>query len=225
MRQRLRWSKGHLQAFAESGPYLFINIFMGKKYIKTNWSGNKETLNKKSDKGSKWANFVESIRHRFASFDTLVQLTPISFINLCRWLIVMVLIYSAVSYVNGINDISLFSGGIWLAKFLRNIADIKINVEPGLNALLVSMIISIWFRILYRIGNYFVNMWLAVYLFIIEHERIKKMSIWKKILFTFTWPTFDIIGRYTIYIALFKKVEWKPIPHESKVTIDDLGGE
>ena len=25
--QRLRWSKGHLQAFAESGPYLFINIF------------------------------------------------------------------------------------------------------------------------------------------------------------------------------------------------------
>ena len=30
LRQRLRWSKGHLQAFAESGPYLFINIFFGK---------------------------------------------------------------------------------------------------------------------------------------------------------------------------------------------------
>ena len=80
LRQRLRWSKGHLQAFAESGPYLFINIFFGKKYIKTNW-------NKKQDKKlSTFGRFIESIRHRFASFDTLVQLTPISFINLVRWL-------------------------------------------------------------------------------------------------------------------------------------------
>ena len=224
LRQRLRWSKGHLQAFAESGPYLFINIFMGKKYLKTNWNGNKELVNKKKDRHSKWLNFVESIRHRFASFDTLVQLTPISFINLCRWLIVMVLIYSCVSYTDGITNISLFSGGNWLAKLLRNINDIRINLEPGLSALFISMILTIWFRLLYRIANYFVNMWLAVYLFIIEESRIKKMSIWKKILYIFTWPTFDIIGRYTIYVALFKKVEWKPIPHESKVTIDDLNG-
>ena len=224
LRQRLRWSKGHLQAFAESGPYLFINIFMGKKYLKTNWNGNKELVNKKKDRHSKWLNFVESIRHRFASFDTLVQLTPISFINLCRWLIVMVLIYSCVSYTDGITNISLFSGGNWLAKLLRNINDIRINLDPGLSTLFISMILTIWFRLLYRIANYFVNMWLAVYLFIIEESRIKKMSIWKKILYIFTWPTFDIIGRYTIYVALFKKVEWKPIPHESKVTIDDLNG-
>mgnify|MGYP007077971857 CR=1 FL=1 len=30
------------------------------------------------------------------------------------------------------------------------------------------------------------------------------------------------IERYVKYIALFKKVEWKPIPHESKITIDDI---
>ena len=29
LRQRTRWSKGHLLAFIESGPYLFINIFFG----------------------------------------------------------------------------------------------------------------------------------------------------------------------------------------------------
>ena len=34
--------------------------------------------------------------------------------------------------------------------------------------------------------------------------------------------TFDIIQRYTQYVALFKKVEWKPIPHNSKVTIEDI---
>ena len=48
------------------------------------------------------------------------------------------------------------------------------------------------------------------------------MSVGKKILYSFTWPIFDIIGRYTTYIAIFKKVEWKAIPHTSKITIDDL---
>ena len=224
LRQRLRWSKGHLQAFAESGPYLFINIFMGKKYIKTNWNDDKEVLNKKKNKGSIWANFVESIRHRFASFDTLVQLTPISFINLCRWLIVMVILYSCVSYVDGINNVALFSGTSWAPKLIRKLVDIRINVFPGVNALFVSMLLTIWFRLLYRISNYLVSMWLAVYLFVIEDSRIKKISFWKKLLYIFTWPTFDIIGRYTTYVAVFKKVEWKPIPHESKVTIDDLNG-
>ena len=218
LRQRLRWSKGHLQAFAETGPYLFLNIFLGKRYVKTRW-------NKKNDnKDTKSKRFIESIRHRFASFDTLVQLTPISFINLCRWLLIMVFIYGCYSYVNGIDSLSLFGGGNWISKLLRNINDIKVSYEPGVNAFFISMLIAIWLRILYRIGSYFTNMWLAVYLFIVENARIKKISIWKKILYVFTWPIFDIIGRYTIYIALFKKVEWKPIPHESKVTIDDLNG-
>ena len=218
LRQRLRWSKGHLQAFVETGPYLFLNIFLGTRYVKTKW--NKE--NKKSN--SKWKNLVESIRHRFASFDTLVQLTPISFINLCKWLIVMVIIYGCYCYVNGINDLSLFGGSTWLSKLLRSINDIKLNYEPGIASLFISMLVAIFVRILYRIGSYFKNMSLAVYLFIVEDARIKKFSFWKKILYVFTWPTFDIIGRYTTYIALFKKVEWKPIPHESKVTIDDLNG-
>ena len=32
--QRLRWSKGHLQAFIETGPGLFVNIFFGKMFRK-----------------------------------------------------------------------------------------------------------------------------------------------------------------------------------------------
>ena len=220
LRQRLRWSKGHLQAFAQTGPYLFLNIFLGKKYIKTSWR-TQEVKKKKSFK-VKCLSFVESIRHRFASFDTLVQLTPISFLNLCRWLIVSVLIYSCYSYSNGINNLSVFGGSTWLAKLLRNYFDIRINLSPGISALFIGFIVSIWLRLLYRIGSYFVNMWLAVYLFIIENARIKKINFWKKILYVFTWPTFDIIGRYTIYAALFMNVTWKPIPHESKVTIDDI---
>jgi hypothetical protein len=121
-------------------------------------------------------------------------------------------------------DVSLFSGGNWLAKGLRSLYDIRVNVLPGTSALFLSMLLTIWFRILFRLSTYIINMPMAIYLFIIEEARIKKMSFWKKLLFTLTWPTFDMIGRYTTYVAVFKKVEWKPIPHQSKITIDDLGG-
>ena len=33
---------------------------------------------------------------------------------------------------------------------------------------------------------------------------------------------FDIIGKFSLLIALFKKVEWKAIPHNSKVNIEDI---
>ena len=43
--------------------------------------------------------------------------------------------------------------------------------------------------------------------------------------FSFEKPRYSIKDckeRYATYAALFMHVEWKPIPHESKVTIDDL---
>ena len=36
------------------------------------------------------------------------------------------------------------------------------------------------------------------------------------------WARFALIGRICIFLALFQKVEWKPIPHTSTVKIDDL---
>ncbi len=219
LRQRLRWSKGHLQAFAESGPYLFINIIFGKLFIKTNW--NKDNKDKQKNI---FLRILESIRHRFASFDTLSQLTPIAFINLVRWLIVSVIIYSCVQYTEGLNGMQLFTGGTWLAKLLNSLFAIDITIKPGFKAMLIGALLTIWFRILYRMGIYFSNMLMAVYVFIVEDARIKKIPLLKKIWFIIMWPWFDIIGRYTTYVAVFKKVDWKPIPHESKITIDDLGG-
>lgn len=186
LRQRLRWSKGHLLAFLETGPYLFVNIFFGKLFIKDKWGNTKKKKNL-------LLNIIESIRHRFASFDTLMQLTPLVVFNLARWLIVYVIIKSCNAYI-----------------------------DAGTNALIVSIFISIFSRLKYRFGQYFANMWMAVYVFIVERYRIKKIPFMKKVLYTFTWPTFDIIGRYTTYLALFVKVTWKPIPHVSKVTIDEV---
>ena len=213
LRQRLRWSKGHLQAFVQTGPYLFLNIFLGKHYVKTKWRDNKGRV-------SIW----ESIRHRFASFDTLMQLTPISFINLCRWVLVCVFAFAAYHYVNGIDSYHLFSGGNYLVKFLRSINDITVSFSSGMTSFMAAIYLAIVARVLYRVSAYFVNMWMALYIFLVEDRRIVKISIWKKILYIFTWPIFDIIGRYTTYIAIFKKVEWKPIPHDSKIKIEDVEG-
>ena len=180
-RQRIRWAKGHLQAFAESGPYLFINIFLGKHYIKTKWKNNKEKTT-----------LLESIRHRIASFDTLVQLTPISVISLCRWLI-----YSIV-------------------------LTIVFNIDSGIQIVLLSVLTEIWYRIFNLIKTYLSNCLLGIYVLIIERKNIKKMSFKKKLIAILTWPTFDSIGRYSTYIALFKKVEWIPTPHKSKITINNV---
>lgn len=229
LRQRLRWSKGHLQAFAETGPYLFINIFFGKRFLKTKWNsessrGNTENSKNEAKAKKRFMSFIESIRHRFASYDTLAQLTPLSLVDLIRWLIVSVILYGFYCYTNGFGN-DAFQGGSYLTKILNFLFPIKISVGPGWAAFAISMLTAVWHRLLYRFGANFSNMLAAIYIFIIEHKRIKKMPLRKKIFYVFTWPTFDIIGRYTQYIALFVKVTWKPIPHKSKVTIDDLHGQ
>lgn len=219
-RQRLRWSKGHLLAFKETGPKLFLNIFFGKLFIKNGW--NKEKKQTKKTFKNICLSILESIRHRFASYDTFVQLTPMPLINIIRWLLVSVILFACYSYSNGISEVSLFNGGAYGAKILRSWFKVNVNIAPGMMALGLGFVISIWWRLLYRFCSYFANMWVSVYIFIVEAARIKKISFWKKVLYCFTWPTFDIIGRYTMYIALFTNVTWKPIPHESKVTIEDL---
>lgn len=215
LRQRLRWSKGHLLAFLETGPKLFVNIFFGKLFIKDKWGI-------EDKKRGFWAGLLESIRHRFASYDTLMQLTPLVVFNLARWLLVSVIIYACFSYSNGVSSY-LFGGNSIFARLLSFIFDKPVvDIAPGVSAFFISMLLAIWLRLLYRMGAYIKNMWVAVYVFIVERHRIKKIPFMKKVLYTITWPIFDIIGRYTTYAALFVKVEWKPIPHVSKVTIDEV---
>lgn len=222
LRQRLRWSKGHLLAFLESGPYLFINIFFGKLFIKTRFTEKAKKEKKPRTVKNFVLGFVESIRHRFASFDTLMQLTPLSVYYLASWFIVPTLMYACYCYTGGVEDIAFFSGGTYLAQFLRWLIPFKITIGSGADAFLKGFLIQIWLRLLYRAGKYIENTLVAIYLFIVEYKRIIKIPWYKKILYTLTWPIFDIIGRYTTYVALFVKVTWKPIPHESKITIDDI---
>jgi len=221
LRQRLRWSRGHILAFVETGPKLFINIIFGKLFLKNRWNG--KTKKDKTLKGFIYG-FVESVRHRFASFDTLMQLTPFNVLYIFIWITVDMLIFSCGLYKAGIDGLSFFGGNAYIAAGIRFLFDPKLFLQPGIGSVFTGLALAVWFRLLYLAGIYLKNIWYAVYIFIIERKNIKPMPLTKKILYCFTWPMFDFIGRYTTCAAIFIKVGWKPIPHKSKVTIDDLSG-
>ena len=111
----------------------------------------------------------------------------------------------------------------WLSKVIHHFfGTVTVNLAPGWKSYFICVLLVLWIRIFYRIGSYFYNCWIAIYIFIVEHKRMQHIPLARKVLYTLTWPLYDVIERYVKYIALFKKVEWKPIPHNSKITIDDI---
>jgi len=58
--------------------------------------------------------------------------------------------------------------------------------------------------------------------FIIYRKRIGKMPFFKTLLHIVLFPMFDRIGKWSNYVALFKKVEWKPIPHDTVMDISQI---
>jgi len=72
-----------------------------------------------------------------------------------------------------------------------------------------------------RVANYIVSISEAMFIFFFERKRIKKINPIKKVWYCITWPLFDIIGNISMFLAVFMKVTWKPIPHTSQVKIDD----
>ena len=212
LRQRLRWSRGHLEAFCEKGLRLFLSIFLGRMVSGKKWNNEKKNYNSFKEK------FIETIRYRFASFDTLVQLTPLAFINLVRWFVFSIIIFTIYSTVYGISDANLINSS--LIQFFIN--PVMVNVNPGVFALIMSLVLSIWWKITSRALSYIGNMFMAIYIFIMDRKRIGKIPFYKKIWFVLTWPMFDLIGVYTQYVAVFKKVGWEVVPHNSDVKISDL---
>jgi cellulose synthase/poly-beta-1,6-N-acetylglucosamine synthase-like glycosyltransferase len=215
LRQRLRWSRGHILAFVQSGPKLFVNIFFGKHFIKNAYKS-------KAKQKSRFDRFTENIRHRFACFDTLMQLTPVNVLSVFGWLTVDFVFYSFALHKTGISGVSLFGGSGVAERIISHIYNPVVTKSPGLGAVLAGLGLAVWFRILYLAGSYVKNIFYGSFIFFLERKNIKSLTAKKIIISCLAWPVFDIIGRYTNCIAVFKHVSWKPIPHKSDVTIDQL---
>lgn len=163
MRQRIRWAKGHLQAFGESGGKLFRHIFNG-----------------------------HNVSYAFMSYDMFFTVFPRALYSM----------FSALSK-------------ILIALFLWLLTKESFGV--------FGAALFTWFTAFAK--RYLKGILTAAYLFITERHHIQSMPLYKKIFFCLTFPIFDLIGRIATCVALFTKVEWKPIPHCSSVTIDDLHSE
>jgi hypothetical protein len=151
-----------------------------------------------------------------------MHVLPIALINTFKWLFFSVVIYAFHAYDKGLSNINLFDGSTYISSILSKFFTVTINCSPGIKSLILGLLVTLTIRLIYRLGLYFSNMLMAIYILVFEKHRIKKMTFIKKLICIITWPIFDIIGRYTTYAALFMNVTWKPIPHKSKVTIDDI---
>ncbi len=63
---------------------------------------------------------------------------------------------------------------------------------------------------------------MAWLVFFMERKRIPSMKWYQKLWYSLMFPMFSIIGDIAIWIALFTKVKWKPIPHHTAVSIDEI---
>ncbi len=86
---------------------------------------------------------------------------------------------------------------------------------------------SPWYGLFWGIFTGFLSSWLgscgmAILVLFCFRKRLGKMPFWKTVLGVLLYHSFSFIGKYSTYIALFKRVEWKPIPHESVMDMSEL---
>lgn len=159
MRQRIRWAKGHLQAFRESGGKLFTGIF---RYIGRS-------------RGLRCLDMFSVILPRGV------------FTVFFRW-----------------------------SFFLLTL----LTLLPRENAseLILSLTAELSLQLLSSMGT---SVLVAIYTLCMERRHLPRISFLKTAWFCLTFPIFDVMGRIALVVALFRKVEWKPIPHTRSIRSDE----
>lgn len=203
LRQRVRWSKGHLQALAESGGKLFLHIFRKGS-----------TVEYEEDRGSSPVRqFFVDLRLRFSRFDMLTIVFPSALVGLLAKLLVHILrialIFTA-GYAAVAGDLIPAS-----VDTVCRLLGVQIVVSSAMEtvALLFAMI-------LLNIAITFVrDCFMAAFIFFVERRRIPPIKWYKKLWFCMNFAFFDYIGKISLLIAMCSKVEWKPIPHEANIDI------
>ena len=205
MRQRIRWAKGHLQAVVETGPKLFAHIFV------TGGVGNRFTR----PGASKWVRFAKDIWLRLTSFDMFSVVFPSGLLSFIRRFVVYCLKCTLI-----IMAVSNFSEKM-APGFLQNVFAF-FNIHIQTDSVKTALILYTLFCVINWLSRWSEKFFSAICVFVIEHKRIMHIKWYKKLWYCIMFPVFDLIGNISSCIALVTKVEWKPIPHTSDVTIDQI---
>lgn len=206
LRQRLRWAKGHLQAFTETGPKLLLHVF---------YTGGAANRSLPKD-APWWKRFYNNIRLRFMSYDMFSTVFPTSLFHSFRRILLYIL-RGILIFTVGMK-VSTTNWGADLFKDLFNWIGLDVTFREGFPALALMLVLSLT----NTVYNFMKNALVAAYIFFMERKRIMHIKWYKKIWFCITFPIFDYIGRFATLFALFMRIEWKPIPHKRNVSIDSL---
>ncbi len=208
MRQRIRWARGHLEAFFETGPKLFAHIFVTR---------NVPHNNRCDENGvplSRGKRFINNLRLRFMSFDVLTVVFPKSLFNVLKRILTCIL--RSVLVLGGAYQVTAKLAPGSVRFFLEHFgADLS-------GGCLRQIVYIFMFAFTSILSAYLVQIVTAAYVYIIERKRIPRIPFSKKILYCLTFPIFDVMGRIALVIAMFGKVEWKPIPHNVGVSVDEI---
>ncbi|MBQ3079838.1 MAG: glycosyltransferase family 2 protein [Clostridia bacterium] len=155
-RQRIRWAKGHLQSFTESGGKLFLGIFKKRGHV---------------------------------AYDMLWTVVPQGLISLFIRISVLILSICAIRM-----DTGAFS---------------------GTGKLFSDYMLSFW-------SSWFGNAVTVLAVLVFESRRMQRMPFYRQVFYCLLFTLFDLIGLISTVIALFMKVEWKPIPHTAEASLTDM---
>ncbi|MBO5040844.1 MAG: glycosyltransferase family 2 protein [Clostridia bacterium] len=205
MRQRLRWSKGHIEALCGTGPKLLSNIFV------TRGAANRNEPNAPWYK-KLWRNIWFRVRNLEMLTIVFPRNITLSFKKIST-VIIKILLAAMFAYECGLNS---------LPGEMRDIVQLFDVTSVPQKGVWQTVGLICLFTFAYTVNTYIENIVRAAYVLIAERKRIKKMKWYKKVWYCITFPIFDLIGKLTILMALFMKVDWKPIPHKVAVGLDKV---
>ena len=172
-------------------------------------------ISEKAKKESTFKRFINNIRLRLMSFDMLTVVFPRALCVVFRRFVVFAL---RLALILGFSHYFGTEIAPSIIKIPLEILDISVRASDVLSAVLILTVFTFASVVTTYIGGVF----MGLYVFIIERHRIKKIRWYRKLWFAITFPLFDLIGKVSMVIAMFIKVEWKPIPHNVSKGIEEL---
>lgn len=230
MRQRIRWGKGHIQAFAELGPKLLKHVFMPSSVPSASYKA-------KSAEDVSFFN-VHDNELRKKDFFRALYMKIGTALNLLFNYIRHTKCFCTLTSSKAFKSFKFrfMSYDMFLITFPSNIISISrrwlgVIADILINVICANLLTEYTHGIIGPVAsyvtitlarNYLSAILMAVYVLFIERKRIVKIPFYKKAYYCLMWPWFDIIGSISALMALFMHVEWKPIPHSADVSIESL---
>lgn len=86
-----------------------------------------------------------------------------------------------------------------------------------------SALSAFWVLLGRFLGGWVSGVLLAAYTLFMERKRLPAVPWDRWLWYALLFPLFDVIGQVSVCAALFRKVEWKPIPHVHAVSMAEMG--